>query len=84
MVVNLQCMAPDIFPAGFFDNDFDEIVSLLKTDQDRNTMRGYQSTINAGAHRPKLVSELKYHLSQMDARRGTDWKPLFPWLYNNG
>jgi hypothetical protein len=27
-----------------------------------------------------LVSNLKEYLTELDERRGTDWKPVYPWL----
>jgi hypothetical protein len=43
-------------------------------------MRGYQSSINAGTYNPSLIGNLKNYLNTLDARRGSNWKPLFPWL----
>jgi hypothetical protein len=43
-------------------------------------MRGYQRSINAGPYKPEMVKKLKYYLDTLDARRGTDWKSVFPWL----
>lgn len=80
MVVNPNHLSPDIFPNGFFDEDFDKIVAVLQKEDDKVTMRGYQSSINAGVYNPTLINNLKTYLEQLDARRGTDWKPLFPWL----
>jgi hypothetical protein len=73
-------MSPEIFPKGFFDEDFDNIILALQDDHDKNMMRGYQASINAGAYNPKLINNLKKYLNELDARRGTSWKPLFPWL----
>ncbi len=80
MVFNPASMNPDIFPLGFFDKDFDAIIDVMQNEHDKTTMRGYQLAINAGAYNPELVAKLITYLNTLDARRGTDWKPLFPWL----
>ena len=73
-------MNPDIFPKGFFDKDFDNIINIIVNDYDKNLMRGYQQNINAGSYQPEMIKKLKTDLDELDKRRGTDWKPLFPWL----
>ena len=80
MVFNPDNMNPSIFPMGFFDKDFDAIIAVIQDDHDKKVMQGYQQSINAGAYNPDLVTSLKDYLNTLDARRGTDWKPLFPWL----
>jgi hypothetical protein len=80
MVFNPDHMSPEIFPKGFFDEDFDKIDAVIKDEHDKTMMRGYQSSINAGAYNPALINNLKKYLNELDARRGTSWKPLFPWL----
>jgi hypothetical protein len=80
MVFNPSSMSPDIFPIGFFDKDFDAIDAVIINQLDKDIMRGYQQSINAGPFNPSLIKRLKYDLDALDARRGTNWKPLFPWL----
>lgn len=80
MVFNPPSMNPDIFPIGFFDKDFDAIDAVIINQLDKDIMRGYQQSINAGPFNPSLIKRLKYDLDALDTRRGTNWKPLFPWL----
>lgn len=80
MVVDPDHMSPEIFPKGFFDEDFDKIDAVIKNKHDKTTMRGYQLSINAGVYNPTLIGNLKKYLNELDTRRGTSWKPLFPWL----
>jgi hypothetical protein len=80
MVFNPENMNPEIFPIGFFDKDFDAIIAVMQNDHDKKMMQGYQQSINAGTYNPELVASLKDYLNTLDARRGSDWKPLFPWL----
>lgn len=83
MVFNPDHLSPEIFPKGFFDQDFDNIVSVLQNEHDKKLMRGYQASINAGSYKPALIGNLKKYLDELDNRRGTSWKPLFPWLDTN-
>jgi hypothetical protein len=80
MVFDPAHMNPDIFPTGFFDKDFDDIIDVIPDDQYKNIMRGYQQAINNGAYDPDKIVQLRDYLNTLDARRGTDWKALFPWL----
>jgi hypothetical protein len=43
-------------------------------------MQGIMSQITAGTRNPEMIEELKSYLTEMDRRRGTDWRVLFPWL----
>jgi hypothetical protein len=80
MVFHPPQLNPDIFPNGFFDTDFDEVINLLTNSHTKNIIRGYKQSINNGEHNPDLIGKLKIYLDTLDARRGTDWKLLFPWL----
>ena len=80
MVFNPAHMNPDIFPTGFFDKDFDDIIEAIDDTQYKNVMRGYQQAINNGKCDPYKIVQLRDYLNTLDARRGTDWKALFPWL----
>jgi hypothetical protein len=80
MVFDPPHMNPDIFPNGLFDTDFDEVINLLTDSHTKNLIQGYKQSINNGKHNPDLIDKLKIYLDELDARRGTNWKPLFPWL----
>ena len=80
MVFNPLHMNPSIFPNGFFDTDFDEVINLLTDSYSKNVIQGYRQSINNGEHNPDLIDQLKIYLDTLDARRGTDWKSVFPWL----
>ena len=43
-------------------------------------MMGIIQQIEAGPRNPKMIEELKVYLTEMDRRRDTDWRTLFPWL----
>ena len=83
MAVNPPQLNPDIFPSGFFDTDFDEVINLLKDNRTKDLIHGYKQSINGGKHNPDLIDKLKIYLDTLDARRGTNWKSVFPWLVDH-
>jgi len=78
-------MHAGIFREGFFDNEFNHIITLLPA---RNRwelanveyMKGLWRVIDAKEYNPAFISELKNYLDEMDRRRLTNWKEVFPWL----
>jgi hypothetical protein len=80
LVMNPPYMAPDIFPTGFFDADFDRLVAVVEHESDKQTIRGYQSTINNTPHNPDMVTKLKAELTAIDKRRNLNWRDHFLWL----
>lgn len=79
LVVNPDCLQPGIFPKGFFDNDFKNILSL----SDKNFNAALTSKwlcINQQDYSPELVSDLKRYLDTLDVKRNTNWRKVFPWL----
>lgn len=78
-------MHAGIFREGFFSREFDSILSLLPA---RNNweqanvdyMRGLQKAIDAKPYSPAMIARLKEFLDEMDRRRNTNWKEVFPWL----
>ena len=78
-------MVPDIFGSGVFDEDFKRILAAMpaveeKDKSAREHMMGIIQQIEAGPRNPKMIEELKVYLTEMDRRRDTDWRTLFPWL----
>lgn len=70
----------DIFPIGFFDEDFDRMITVAPSEHLKQKLKGYRDTINNQPYCPELVKELKIQLDDIDRRRNLNWKPLFPWL----
>lgn len=78
-------MDPAIFGAGVFDDDFQKIASLFesKTERDnydREHMLGIGRQISATPRDHNMIIGLIDYLNEIDRRRGTNWKLLFPWL----
>lgn len=70
----------DIFPKGFFDTAFDTVSNIL-ANQTENQMLSFKDSINNSIrYKPELINELKRYLDMIDARRGLNWRTVFPWL----
>ena len=88
-------MVPDIFGGGVFEEDFDRIRVAMPKVQPHDTnhvkslktsamehMEGIIKQIQASPRNQEMVDNLKIYLNEIDRRRGTNWKTLFPWLSN--
>ena len=78
-------MDPAIFGAGVFDNDFAAILAEMRNTNEsersaREHMEGIRKQVVSAKQNIKLINALKDYLDEMDRRRDTDWKLLFPWL----
>ena len=78
-------LAPDILGTDEFTNDFDEILSLMESDSFRGSQahahfQGIVNNVKNSRLNEKEVLKLLTYLDELDRRRGTDWKQLFPWL----
>jgi pyruvate-formate lyase-activating enzyme len=81
----LNGMHPATFGAGVFDKDFDYILSLMptQTQMQRSNlaqMQGQFNFIKKSTRKPERIAVLKQYLDELDRRRNTNWKTLFPWL----
>lgn len=84
-VVAPHFMNPDIFGKGFFDEDFDKILQLMPNDSpfDASTLEylsGLHKQISVAETKPERIADLKIFLTEIDRRRGTYYRKLFPWL----
>ena len=80
-----ECMHPEIFGPGFFDNDFAEILANMpdNTWQQKEAlkyMKGIQSQVNSKPRDQLKMSQLKTLLNEIDRRRNLNWQETFPWL----
>ena len=78
-------MDPSIFGAGVYEDDFAAILNEMRetTDSERSAkehMQGIAQQIAAAPRNIALINGLKDYLSEIDRRRNTDWRVLFPWL----
>ena len=77
-------MAPDIFPKGFFKEDFARLYKALDEGfhykEDLDIFKGYEKSLDNTPVDYKKINTLKEDLTAIDLRRGCDWKKTFPWL----
>jgi hypothetical protein len=77
-------MAPDIFPTGFFKEDFKRLYKELDdgiwASSIKEMMEGYEKSIDNTPVDYKKINKLKEELTNIDKRRGCDWKKTFHWL----
>ena len=86
MTVNYPLyMKPDIFDSELFAKDFERILSVMPQDTENQRgnyehMKGIATHIAAGTKNTEMINNLKVYLNEIDRRRGTNWRKLFPWL----
>jgi hypothetical protein len=78
-------LVPDIFGSGVFEEDFERILAVMPETSDRHRtskehMKGIMQQITTAARDPGRIADLIVYLTELDRRRGTDWRSLFPWL----
>ena len=83
--VNVSQLHPGIFGPGFFDQDFEHILSVMPNDtwQHQNAyklMQGLQLEFNSHPRNNRELLKLKTFLDEIDRRRNLNWKQTFPWL----
>jgi hypothetical protein len=83
--VNRSHLYPGIFGAGFFDEDFKNILEEMPNDtwqhtNARNMMLGLQSEFNSHLRDDSELSKLRTFLNEIDRRRDLNWQETFPWL----
>lgn len=76
---------PDIFGGKFWKQDFESAINEMPINnwQEQNAqkyLKGIHSQIQNSCINPKKILQLRTHLDELDRRRGTDWRSLFPWL----
>lgn len=78
-------LVPDIFGSGVFEQDFENILSAMTENNPaevsaKEHMRGIIKQITTSSRQADRINDLKVYLTEIDRRRGTNWKLLFPWL----
>lgn len=89
MTVNYPViLQPDIFDESVFHDDFEIILKKMQpNDNDREYfsnsyehMLGISKQIAANPKDKEKIEDLKVFLDEMDKRRKTNWREIFPWL----
>lgn len=73
---------PHHFGAGFFDKDFDDMISITNNLDTANRLLSLKKSVSSKEFNLEKINNLKLYLDQLDLRRNTDWKTTFPWLAN--
>jgi pyruvate-formate lyase-activating enzyme len=84
-VMTHEFLHPEIFGAGFFDKDFDNILQCMPQDSQvqivaQKYMQGIQSQLNSKSRDQTKINQLGIFLDEIDRRRNLDWRQTFPWL----
>jgi len=78
---------PDIFGADFWSQDFERALAMMpdsdwQETSSKNYLLGIYKQIQKSCVKPEMILQLHTHLDELDRRRGTNWKELFPYLEN--
>jgi len=84
-VMTYDFLNPAVFGAGFFDQDFEQILQVMpdrtaQQQQARQYMQGIQKELNTTKRNELGLEQLKIFLDEMDRRRNLNWQQTFPWL----
>jgi organic radical activating enzyme len=85
VVMTHECLHPGIFGSGFFSADFDAILAEMPSDtwqqqEARKYMLGIKSQIDSCERSDTKIEQLVVFLDEMDRRRNSNWKQVFPWI----
>jgi organic radical activating enzyme len=78
---------PDMFGPTFWNQDFEYALSIIaQGDWQENIsykyLQGIQLQIQNSCVNEEKILQLHTHLDELDRRRGTNWRQLFPYLEN--
>jgi MoaA/NifB/PqqE/SkfB family radical SAM enzyme len=77
---------PKIFDYSFWKKDLEDIIKLMKGNSFESIelaerMSGLQKMLQVNCKQDnEKIAKLHAYLDELDRRRGTDWRPLFPYL----
>ena len=76
---------PYMFDGEMFNNDFKTILSLMPEDNNvqknqKLAMQGIADRMSESTTNVEKIERFKNYLDELDRRRGTNWRALFPWL----
>jgi hypothetical protein len=86
IVIGKEFQNPKIFDYSFWKNDLDNIVKLMKGNSFESIelaerMSGLQKMLQNNCKQDnEKITQLHTYLDELDRRRGTDWRTLFPYL----
>lgn len=76
---------PSVFGPGVFDDDLQRILQLLPENNEhqislKKHMQGSANLIENSVKNVERIDVLKEYLTELDRRRNTNWREVFPWL----
>jgi pyruvate-formate lyase-activating enzyme len=88
LVDNRHHLHPRIFGPGYFHDDLNKVISLMDTSGEWSKksveyMKGVQNYLDQSQEDITLQNYLRLYLDEIDRRRGTNWKNIFPWLVDH-
>ena len=80
-----QYMHPEIFGGEFWRQDLENILAEMIQDNSDNIraytyMQGIVGLILASTPNSEIITQLHIYLDELDRRRGTNWRSIFPYL----
>jgi organic radical activating enzyme len=79
-VMTHDFLNPGIFGPGYFNKEFDEILSLMPEGSQKDYMQGICAKLNLATRNPESIQKLGVFLDEIDRRRNLNWRQVFPWL----
>jgi pyruvate-formate lyase-activating enzyme len=85
-LTGLEYQHPDAFGYNFWADDFDRILNAMPTDTNEQReaiprMVGMQRQLQqVSQHDYQRIGQLHTYLDELDRRRSTDWRSVFPYL----
>lgn len=87
-VFNPEYHNPDMFGKDFWNKDFEKAIGLMPQNNWQERMAheyltGIYQQIQNSCKNSNLIVQLHTHLDELDRRRGSNWRKLFPYLEEN-
>lgn len=84
-VTNTPHLHPEVFGRDFWDSDVKNIISEWPQDSEQDKIQGIQmasifESIQNQDPNQKMLKQFKHFLDQLDQRRHTNWRTVFPYL----
>lgn len=79
---------PDIFGSEFWKDDFERALKVIPQEswQEKisyDYLTGIYKQVQSSCKKSNLIVQLHTHLDELDRRRGSNWRKLFPYLEEN-
>lgn len=79
-VPTIDFLHPRHLGKELWQKTFEEIFSKLGNQDQVEEMRGMKSVVDAGSFNREEIDKLHIYLNELDRRRGTNWREIYPYL----